>query len=359
MIKKQTEARSMARQFARNYLVASIVTLIFLIILMIVGLVLTQDYLEDLIMKSAHDLNMDAEKGLQELGEEIIQSKARDVSKQLEVYFRTHPNVDIREMRRDPFFMGLALQKVGKTGYTAVYETNIPIFRIHPNKKLIDQDVSFLAKDLPSWWAIVKATLSGKEISGYYNWRDTDGSVRKKYMTITPVKVPLSGKTMMVAATTYIDEFSVPIIEMEKKAKRVIDTYQEYVTRLLIIFGIIVIAVIILTFFGTYSLGRRTASLYIIPIMRLAARAHEFGEGKWDATGDEATLERKDEIGTLFQAFNRMSQQLKDLFGRLEQQVTELKLTQDALKESEEHYRSLFDGDTHGAVPHIPGRHDP
>ena len=43
-------------------------------------------------------------------------------------------------------------------------------------------------------------------------------------------------------------------------------------------------------------------------------------------------------------AFSNMQTQLKDLFIRLEQPLAELKLTKGALKQSEEHYRSLFDG---------------
>jgi PAS domain S-box-containing protein len=105
-----------------------------------------------------------------------------------------------------------------------------------------------------------------------------------------------------------------------------------------------VAVLIVLTFFGTYFFGRRETLQYILPIMQLSDTARKFGEGKWDIELHDHVLQRQDEIGIMAQSFNGMALQLKDLFNSLEQRVTELKQTQDALKKSGEHYRSLFDG---------------
>ncbi|MFC1884566.1 PAS domain S-box protein [Thermodesulfobacteriota bacterium] len=344
MNERPSKSRSMARQFARDYLIVSLIPLLFLFILVLGGTKITRDYLADLIKKSTYDLNTDAEHNLQKLGEQIIHSKARDVAKQVEIYFRMHHDQGIQEMRNDPSFMALALQKVGKTGYTAIYEAGTWIFRVHPNPNLLDKDVSFLADDLPSWWALVGATHSGDEVSGYYNWLEIDGSIRKKYMTITPIRKKIDGTIMMFAATTYIDEFSAPIVHMKKKADKIVSHYRSYISRQWFIYSLIAAGIVLLTFFGTYFLGRRAAFRYILPIMKLSETAREIGEGKWHFDRDEDVLGRKDEIGVLAQAFSRMSAQLKDLFSRVEQRVTELNRTQVKLKQSEEHYRSLFDG---------------
>ena len=343
MLGRNSNSRSMANQFRRDYLLVSIIPLLMLFILMLVGTIVTRDYLANLIVDSTHDLNLDAEKSLQRLGEKIIQSKARDVAKQMEIYFRTHSEMSIAEMRRDPLFMEMALQKVGETGYTAIYETVTCIFRVHPNEKLVDRDASFLKTDLPSWWAIVGATLKGDEVSGYYDWRDTDGTMRKKYMTVTPVKAPLGGTIMMVAATTYIDEFSVPIVAMKAKADQIAGHYRRYAARQAVIFSLITAGLILLTFSGTYFLGRRAAQRYMLPIAHLAQSAQSFGEGKWDVRYDEQVLLRADEIGTLAQAFSRMSTQLKELFDNLERRVAELKQTQTALERSEAHFKELYE----------------
>jgi PAS domain S-box/PAS domain S-box len=344
MEKQPPASRSIADQFSRHYFIASIIPIIALLILIVTGAVITKNYLADLITKSNYDLNQDAERSLQQLGEEIIMTKARDVARQAEIYFRTHPDMNITQMRKDPFFMEFALQKVGKTGYTSIYEAGTWIFRVHPNPKLIDQNVKYLAKDLPSWWRLVGATHSGNEVSGYYDWRDPDGSIHKKYMTITPARVKLTGKIMMVAATTYIDEFSIPVVKMKRKADTVISNYQQYVSRQMIMFSLLVGLIILLTFLGTYFWGRRAGLRYIVPITKLAETAKHLGEGHWDVQLPDHVLEREDEISVMAQSFFRMSHQLKSTFSSLEQRLTELKQTQEALKNSEAHYRSLFDG---------------
>jgi PAS domain S-box-containing protein len=343
MLGKNSESRSMASQFRRDYLLVSIIPLLMLFILVVFGTIMTRDYLAHLIVEATHDLNTDAEKSLQKLGEKIIQGKSRDVAKQMEIYFRTHSEMSIMEMRRDPLFMEMALQKVGETGYTAITETKALLFRVHPNPKLVDQDMRPLAATMPSWWKIVESAISGDEAAGYYDWVEPDGTIRKKFMSVTPVEVPLNGNTMMVSATTYIDEFSAPVIDMKKKADRITENYQAYAARQAIVFGLIAAGLILLTFSGTYFLGRRAARRYMLPIAHLAQWAQSFGEGQLDLNCDALVIRRTDEIGTLAQAFSHMSSQLKTAFGNLERHVAELKQAQAALERSEAHFKELYE----------------
>ena len=104
MDNKHEASRSIAIQFTRHYLIVSIIPLIFLFILFVGGAIIARDHLADLITHSTNDLNKDAQHNLQQLGEKVIQSKARDVAKQIEIYFRMHPNTDIKNMRKDPLF---------------------------------------------------------------------------------------------------------------------------------------------------------------------------------------------------------------------------------------------------------------
>ncbi len=357
MKKQLPRSSSIANQFTRHYLIISFLPIVILLILLLTGALIAHTHLSNLITKSTYDLNQDAEQSLRLLGEQIIQAKSRDVARQIEMYFRMHPDMDIRDMRKDPLFMELALQRVGQTGYTAITEARKPgdkptpgmslepvIFRVHDNPKLNDRDMGFLGKTMPAWWTIAKKGLNGVEAYGYYEWCDSNGSCRPKYLYVTPVKMPLNGITMMVSATTYIDEFSQPIVIMRSKADKVAENYQRYIARMMIIFSLISAALLLLTFLGTYFLGRWTGLRYIAPITKLADTAKELGEGNWDIKLPDHVLQRKDEIGTMAQTFVGMSQQLRDAFFSLEQRVTELRQTQEALKASETHYRSLFDG---------------
>ncbi len=334
---------SLATQFRKNYFVLSTLPLLLLLIITVLGATITRTHLTHLISKSTYDLNLDAELHLQKLGEQIIQDKARDVASQLEIYFRMHPDLDITQMRKDPFFMKIAIQKVGETGYTAVTEARTYLFRVHPNERLNDRNMHFLAEKMPSWWKIVQEAIDGDEALGYYDWIEPDGSVRQKFLVTTPVKFPLNGVTFMVSATTYIDEFSKPIVYIQEKADTIIEQYQNYLARQWLIFSAVAAVIILLTFIGTYFLGSRAALRYIHPIVRLSEEIREFGEGKWTLGDEEEIIQRKDEIGSLAQTFKRMATQLADLFNRLELRLSQLNEAQAALKESEKHYKTLYE----------------
>jgi two-component system cell cycle sensor histidine kinase/response regulator CckA len=241
-------------------------------------------------------------------------------------------------------FGKLAVQVVGISGYTCIYEAGTGIMRVHPNEKLINMDMARLATKLPSWWAIFKPTLNGSEGSGYYTWQDPDGTIREKYMTLTPLPTPFRGKTLMLAATTYIDEFSAPFQALLLHADQIKDKYQQFVSREGLYFIGGVMALMLLTFGGVYQLGRRAARRYILPIERLGDSARKIGAGDWNFSGPGEMLSRKDEIGALARAFDLMSTHVKELVTSLEQQVAEQHQIQIALAESETHYRSLFDG---------------
>jgi PAS domain S-box-containing protein len=336
--------QSLAKRFTKDYLFVSLIPVLLLLVFIITGAFLAKNHISDLIKRSTDELNEDAKQQLELLGQKIIRAKARDVAKQISIFLQANPGLTIKELQKNQYFKNFTMQKVGETGYTCLYEAGTGIMRIHPNPSLIDFDMQLLSEKLPTWWAIFEPTLSGKEVSGYYDWLEADGTTRRKYMTMTPVHEPFSGQTLMIAATTYIDEFSAPIVTMKNKAGKIVAHYQDFVSRQGVIISSVAAAFLLITFACVYFLGRRSGLRYILPIEQLARAAKKLAKGKWEANEYVALLQRKDEIGDLAIAFNNMQTQLKDLFIRLEQRLAELKLTQGALKQSEEHYRSLFDG---------------
>jgi len=336
--------QSLAKRFTKDYLFVSLIPVLLLLVFIITGAFLAKNHISDLIQRSTDELNEDAKQQLELLGQKIIRAKARDVAKQISIFLQANPGLTIKELQKNQYFKNFTMQKVGETGYTCLYEAGTGIMRIHPNPSLIDFDMQLLSEKLPTWWAIFEPTLSGKEVSGYYDWLEADGTTRRKYMTMTPVHEPFSGQTLMIAATTYIDEFSAPIVTMKNKAGKIVAHYQDFVSRQGVIISSVAAAFLLITFACVYFLGRRSGLRYILPIEQLARAAKKLAKGKWEANEYVTLLQRKDEIGDLAIAFNNMQTQLKDLFIRLEQRLAELKLTQGALKQSEEHYRSLFDG---------------
>jgi PAS domain S-box-containing protein len=344
MNKSPGPSTSMVRQFTRQYLRVSLIPVVLLFLFAITGGYFAQRHLFKLLTDSTHELNADAQLELERLGQQIIQDKARDAARQVALFLSFKPEMDIKALQRSAQFQAIAMQPVGQHGYACLYEAGTGIMRIHPNPDLIDRKLDFLAHELPSFWAIFERSLAGKEVSGHYDWIDPDGSGRKKLMTMTPVQVPLHGKTLMVAATTTMDEFSAPIAAMERKAKAINADFHQFLSDQMLIAGMIMALFIALTFLGVYLIGRRSALHYMGPIAALARSAENLGGGQWESAIEPSLIHRQDEIGVLAGSFESMRLQLRKLFQDIECRVAELKRVQKSLKESEAHFRGLFDG---------------
>jgi hypothetical protein len=89
-----------------------------------------------------------------------------------------------------------------RQGNTAIHDDR-GINYFHVNPQIVGTDLHDLSTKLPAFWKILEASLKGPA-SGYYDWKDADGKIRPKYMYLSPVK----DTDLIVAATTYIDEFS-------------------------------------------------------------------------------------------------------------------------------------------------------
>ncbi|MCX7982155.1 MAG: PAS domain S-box protein [Syntrophales bacterium] len=336
--------KSMSGSFIRYFLAASLIPIAGITIFFMVSNFYTTQVIQRYFSDSASELTRVAEENLNRLGEEYILTKARDVARQADIYFSSNRGKDFKEMRKDPEFMSFALQKVGQTGYTAMYEAGTWIFRVHPNEKLLDRDVSFLARDLPAWWELVFATRGGKEVAGYYDWLEPDGTIRKKFMAITPARTKVKGRIIMVAATTYIDEFSSPAKKMRERSQVLIENVRSYQKEVFIIFTALTLFLFLLISTSCIYWGKRIARGYIKPIINLADTARRLGEGNWDAPMETEALERSDEVGIMARSFQRMASSLQEAFAELSENLGRLRKTQEALRESEAHYRGLFEG---------------
>ncbi len=147
-------------------------------------------------------------------GEELIQAKAADVAAQLNLVLQSVPWMTLRDLRRDGKFHEVAVQRVGRTGYTTIYETRTGISRFHRDRKFENVNLRRFSKSLPAFWAIVRKSLKGKSAGGYYDWKEPDGSMRQKYMYAIPLRVRTGdGVRLTVAATAYVDEFTQAIQE--------------------------------------------------------------------------------------------------------------------------------------------------
>ncbi|MDD5154692.1 MAG: PAS domain S-box protein, partial [Desulfovibrionales bacterium] len=81
------------------------------------------------------------------------------------------------------------------------------------------------------------------------------------------------------------------------------------------------------------------------PILTLKEGTQEFANGNWEVFFDFKT---GDEIQALGEAFNSMAATLKNLYGKLHQEIKRVSLSSEALCASEEKYRGIFENAAEG-----------
>ena len=252
-------------------------------------------------------ITQESSKAVTQLGEQIIAEKARSAAEEVRLYLLSHPNLKKEEYNNDKEFRPIAVQKVGLTGYTALYA--VPdrdgVWRTwaHDNSKIVAIDMSTLkgpmGRNFPGFWRVFSSAKDGKESKGYYTWQEKDGSFRDKYMVCAPVK----GTPYNVAATTYLDEFTKPVKDMEAKAIQISTDTRNIV--LGILGGTLLLIGIIVAFYGTRLTSR---------IKKLTSVAEQISVGEMDA---EIPVTSRDEIGDLAEAIGRMQESIRLSIERL------------------------------------------
>jgi len=242
---------------------------------------------------------------LDRLGEKIIQEKAVDVAAQIETYIRFNPKVKKEDLNKDLWLKSVAVQKVGETGYTAVHDTR-GINYFHSNPQIVGMDLHDLATRLPAFWKILEASLKGPA-SGYYDWEDADKKIRPKYMYLAHVK----GSDLVVAATTYIDEFSKPSRAIEEKMNQLQNRYLGEYEKKFQIFYVATLLVLAVLLLVIYFYSRSV----IQPILSLSDIANRISMGELDTP---IHINAKGEVGLLAESVERMQMSVKTAIERLQ-----------------------------------------
>jgi HAMP domain-containing protein len=259
------------------------------------------EVLKELSMISVNE----SKSSLNRLGEKVIKEKAIDVAKQIEIFFKSRPKIKREDILKDPELKSIAVQKVGETGYTAVHD-NKGINHFHVNPQIVGTDLHDLAPKLPAFWKILEASLIGPA-SGYYDWKDADGKIRPKYMYLVPVK----DIDLIVASTTYIEEFSKPSKAIEGRMRWVQGRYLDaYDIKIRIFYLVMVVALVVLLmviYFYSRSVVR--------PIRYLSEVADKISMGELDTP---IQIKGKGEVGALAESIERMQTSVKAAIERLQ-----------------------------------------
>lgn len=252
-------------------------------------------------------LTRESSKFVNQIAEEKIADISAGVAMQCKLYLLSHPDLMREDFNEDIGFKTLAVQKVGLTGYTALYELpgSDGIWRTwaHVNKKIIGIDMTKLKKPLgrnfPGFWKVYSGVKEGKKSQGYYTWQDKDGKFRDKFM----VCIPVAGTRFVIAATTYMDEFAGPVKRMQSRAKELTDR-----ARLIswAVLGLTLLLIgLIVSIYGHRLTGK---------IKSLTDVTDRISVGELEM---EVKTTSKDEIGDLAEAIARMQDSIRLSIERL------------------------------------------
>jgi len=242
-----------------------------------------------------------------EMAEDLIELKANTVARQCKIYMDSNHGLAKEDYNDHEEFRKIAVQRVGTTGYTALYA--VPdsggVWRTwaHDNPKIVGIDMESLkgplGKSFPGFWKVFSGVRENRESRGYYTWQEKDGSFRDKFMVCVPVK----GTPYVVAATTYMDEFTAPVHALKEQTASLTATTRN--TIIAIMAGTILIIGLIVFLYGLRITGR---------IKTLTDVADRISVGELDA---EIEVTANDEIGELGNAVSRMQESIRLSIERL------------------------------------------
>jgi HAMP domain-containing protein len=237
-----------------------------------------------------------------QMGESQVAAKTRSTARQLELYFSANPDLAAEDLNRDRAVRRIAVQKIGQTGYTFLYELpgegNSWNVLVHPNPEVVGSDLT--GKRWPrGFQKVIKSTSGGKEANGFYSKPLPSGERKERYMFCAPV-----GNTgYVVAATVEKDSMIQPAHVLNTQLDK---TYLRMRDRtLLVLGGIAAFFLLIVSWFG-HRLTKRIQSLTEV--------AERISVGELEA---EVEVKGKDEISTLAEAISRMQESVRLSIERL------------------------------------------
>jgi len=246
---------------------------------------------------------------IKEMAEQDIMNTANAVAGQVALYLESHPDLIKENFMKDDNFKGVALQPVGKTGYTALYEKGTDgKFRTwaHTNPNITDPTLGDMSKlegplgaSFQGFWTILTGVKGTQPSKGYYRWQEKDKSFKDKYMACVNIK----GTGFYIASTTYIDEFTLPMQRLENESKDIAKTQSINIG---IIISLVSIAIAIIVF----VFGNRLTS----NIKYLSEVTDRISLGELDALIETRS---SDELAILTESISRLQQSVKLSIKRL------------------------------------------
>jgi PAS domain S-box-containing protein len=293
---------------------------------------------------------------LKKMSEDFIRQKVLDVVLQLELYLQAHPEMTVEDLQNDLKFREIAVQPVGKTGYTAVQDVDTAINRFHKDSKIENLDLHSLSDKLPGFWTIMKNSLRGRYSHGYYKWKEPNGELSDKFMYIAPINEKTAdGVRLGVSATGYIDEFTRPILAAQDVSHGTTRYLMMVLNGLIQSFKTLGFLSMGLGMLFIIAFSTWTGIYFSRAITNLQKATQAVNQGNFDIRVKPAM---SGDVRQLIENFNQMlaqlslttvkkeqleasQKELKTTNAQLHQEIIEREQAEEALRESEERFREL------------------
>lgn len=246
---------------------------------------------------------------LKSLAEQNIIEKSQAVAKEIEIYLDAHPDMTWQDLYKDQNFRAIAVQPIGTQGYSVLGDPINFKNLMHSSKTSEGGSYEGYKTSSPQLYEIVSKIKGGNAASGYYSFKEADGSYRDKFISYYPVgRTTKDGVHLVTAITAYIDEFLAPTKVLEEKLRKdneelvheIANSIQQAMILIVIIALITIIAVIIIGL----SFSRNTT----VPIEKAAHMISEMGKGH---LSERLNIVRDDEIGILTREMDSFSDNLQ------------------------------------------------
>ena len=253
---------------------------------------------------------------LEDQGRRTISQKASDIAKEIYFYLQLHPDMTEAEILNDQKLNSIAVQKVGRTGYTIVYDKKGKIlFATEPG--IVGTNLRNLGGEPSYYSSIFERSLLGEEASGYYQYKgSTDSVERTKYM----YTVPVESSDLIVSASTYLDEFSSAADDTKIRINSAVEEMSKQVDKQAREAELIFIAVIVSMVVVVSGVSFLLSETITRPVTALTRGSEKFAIGDLDYKFD---IHTGDEMQVLAEQFNNMGDALKESYTNLEQKVIE------------------------------------
>ncbi len=293
------------RLFLVTFIAGLIPILIFVVLIDIYGSRIEQTIAR--IIEKGYERDMSrSEVMLREIGEASIHEKVNAIAQQLDMVIQSVPWMSVADLQRDDKFREVAVQTVGQTGYTFVFDSDTAVVRLHRDLRMEDKTLPSVFRHLPELKDILETSLKGEGTAyGYYQLRAGDGNIMKRFIYIIPLHhVTADHVRLSVAATVNVDDFLNPVKRAEadhnetkkfltEASKSVIESFKH--TGLLSMgIGIVVVSLIAFFVMGVYlsrAVGRLREATARVNRGDLSTPVQPSGSG---------------EVATLIDDFNKM-----------------------------------------------------